>query len=67
MPEHNDPMTNTLDTLRSDVERLPLSDEAVRASRVTAARTASCRSAPWGRFSAIESRKSWASMTFRSS
>jgi hypothetical protein len=26
MPEHNDPMTNTLDTLRSDVERLPLSD-----------------------------------------
>jgi hypothetical protein len=26
MPEHNDPMTNTLDTLRSDVERIPLSD-----------------------------------------
>ena len=26
MPEHNDPMTNTLDTLRSDIERLPLSD-----------------------------------------
>jgi hypothetical protein len=26
MPEHKDPMTNTLDTLRSDVERLPLSD-----------------------------------------
>jgi hypothetical protein len=26
MPEHNDPMTNTLDTLRSDVERISLSD-----------------------------------------
>ena len=26
MPEHNDPMTHTLDTLRSDVERIPLSD-----------------------------------------
>jgi hypothetical protein len=26
MPEHNDPMANTLDTLRSDVERTPLSD-----------------------------------------
>jgi hypothetical protein len=26
MAEHNDPMTNTLDTLRSDIERIPLSD-----------------------------------------
>lgn len=26
MPEHNDPMTTTLDSLRSDVERIPLSD-----------------------------------------
>src|SRR5512133_981854 len=26
MPEHNDPMTTTLDTLRSDIERIPLSD-----------------------------------------